>query len=91
MLWIALIAMMAACLVQHLGLSQAIASVVSRVAKCPKCLAFWTTILVLLILGCNPFVALVLSLLMSYLSHFFGLVLMVLNKIYDRLWQRGNK
>lgn len=91
MLWIALIVMMAACLMQHLGLSQAIAAVVSKIAKCPKCLTFWTTALVLLMSGCDALIALVLSLLMSYLSHFFSLVLMVLNKIYDWLWQRGNK
>lgn len=91
MLWTALITMMTACLAQHLGLSQAIASVVTKVAKCPKCLTFWTTLLVLLVAGCHPFTASALSVLMSYLSHYFGLVLMVLNNMYDKLWQRGNR
>ena len=91
MLWIALMTMMAVCLAQHLGLPQAIASVVLKVARCPKCMTFWITLFVLLVVGCSVGIASVLSILMSYLSHFFGLVLMVLNNLYDRLWERGNR
>lgn len=91
MIWIALLTMMAACLAQHLGLPQAIASVLLKVTKCPKCLTFWSTLLVLLMAGCSIFIASALSILMSYLSHFFGLVLMVLNNLYDRLWEKGNR
>lgn len=91
MLWIALISMMTACLAQHLGLPQAIASVVLKVAKCPRCLTFWITLFVLLAAGCHIFTASALSIMMSYLSHYFGLVLMVLNNLYDKLWQRGNR
>ena len=91
MLWIALLAMATACLMQHLGLSQAIASVITKVAKCPKCMTFWITFFVLLLMEGKPFASMVLSILMSYLSHYFGLFLMALNKIYDWLWQRVNK
>lgn len=91
MIWIALLTMMAVCLAQHLGLPQAIASVVLKVCKCPKCMTFWSTLLVLLMTGCDILIASALSVLMSYLSHFFGLVLMVLNNLYDRLWERGNR
>ena len=91
MIWIALLTMMAVCLAQHLGLPQAIASVMLKVCKCPKCLTFWSTLLVLLTAGCDILVALALSILMSYISHFFGLVLMVLNNLYDRLWQRESR
>lgn len=90
MVWIALMSMMAACLAQHLGLAEAVASVIHKVAKCPKCMTFWTTLAVLISLGCEPFTASALSILMSYLSHYFGLVLMVLNKVYDWLWQKGS-
>lgn len=91
MIWIALMTMIAACMMQHLGLSQAIASVLCKVAKCPKCLTFWTSLFILMLVGCDAFFALVLSILMSYISYFFGLLLMMLNKLYDKLWQRGNK
>ena len=91
MIWIALQTMMAVCLAQHLGLPQAIASVVLKICKCPKCMTFWSTLLVLLMTGCDILIASALSVLMSYLSHFFGLVLMVLNNLYDRLWERGNR
>lgn len=91
MIRIALMTMVAACLMQHLGLSQAIASVVAKVAKCPKCLTFWTTLFALLFAGCGILIALVLSILMAYLSNYFGLVLIVLNRLYDRLWQRSNR
>lgn len=91
MIWIALLTMMAVCLAQHLGLPQAIASVVLKICKCPKCMTFWSTLLVLLMTGCDILIASALSVLMSYLSHFFGLVLMVLNNLYDRLWERGNR
>jgi hypothetical protein len=83
--------MMAVCLAHHLGLSQAIASVIGKVARCHKCLTFWITLFFLVYIGCDAFIALVLSITMSYLSHYFGLVLMVLNKFYDKLWQKGNR
>ena len=44
---VALIAMVVAVLAHHLGLSEAIAKVVSKVARCPKCLTFWLVLLVL--------------------------------------------
>lgn len=91
MIWIALLTMMTMCLAQHLGLPQAIASVMLRVCKCPKCLTFWITLLVLLVSGCSFFIAAALSILMSYISHYFGLLLMVLNNLYNRLWEKGNR
>ena len=91
MIWTALITMMTACLAQHLGLPQAIASVMLKVCKCPKCLTFWITLLVLLMFGYDIFIASALSILMSYLSHYFGLLLMLLNNLYDILWQKGNR
>lgn len=91
MMLIALIAMMLATLAQHLGLPEAVARVVLRVAKCPKCLSFWIALLVLVLSGCNVFAAVGLSLIVAYLSFWFGLLLGWLNRNYDQLWQRLQK
>lgn len=90
-LLIAIAVMMAATVATHLGLSQAISQVISKVCKCHKCLSFWTTLLVLLLIGCNVVVAAMLSLLMSYVSNWFGLFLIWLNDKYGKLWLRLNQ
>ena len=91
MLVIALIVMMVAVLAQHLGLSEAIAKVVSKILKCPRCLSFWTVLFALLALGCDAFIAMGLSILMAYLSIWIGLPLGMLNNLYKRLWQGRRK
>ena len=85
---IALITMMLATLAHHLGLPEAIARMGLKVAKCPKCLSFWIALLVLVFVGCNVFIAIGLSLIVAYLSFWFGLLLGWLNRKYDELWQR---
>jgi O-antigen/teichoic acid export membrane protein len=91
MVWIALTVMIVAGLAHHLGLPQAIASVVAKVARCPKCLTFWATFIVLLIVGSGLLFAVMLSVLTAYLSHYWGLVMMLLNDLYNKLWERVNK
>lgn len=91
MVWIALIVMIVAGLAHHLGLPQAIASVVAKVARCLKCLTFWATFIVLLIVGSGLLFAVMLSVLTAYLSHYWGLVMMLLNDLYNKLWERVNK
>ena len=91
MFWIAIVVMMGACLAQHLGLSQAIANTILKVAKCSKCLSFWCVLFALAVLGCNLVTALLLSVLMAYVSHYFNIVLIILNNLYEWLWQKGNK
>lgn len=88
---IALVAMIVAVLAHHLGLSEAIAKVVSKIARCPKCLTFWLVLLVLMITCENTIVAISLSLLCAYLSNWVGLLLMWLNKTYNKVWERLNK
>ena len=87
----AFIAMAAALLAQHLGLSDAVAQVISKVLKCPKCLGFWTVLVVLIMEGCNIVIAVGLSLVMAYLSIWCGLLLGVLNDLYEMLWQKTRK
>ena len=91
MVWIALAVMMCACAAQHLGLSEAVARIVLKVAKCPKCMTFWCVLLALLLFDCGLLTAMVLSLGMAYLSHYFNLLLMALNRLYDKIWQRLNE
>lgn len=91
MVWIALTVMIVAGLAHHLGLPQAIASVVAKVARCPKCLTFWATFIVLLIVGSGLLFAVMLSVLTAYISHYWGLVMMLLNDLYNKLWERVNK
>lgn len=91
MVLIALIAMIVAVLAHHLGLSEAVASVVSKIARCPKCLTFWLVLLVLAVSGENTIVAITLSLFCAYVSNWIGLLLMWLNKAYSKVWETINK
>lgn len=88
MMLIALIVMMLATLAHHLGLPEAIARIGLKIAKCPKCLSFWIALLVLVLVRCNVLIAIGLSLIVAYLSFWFGLILGWLNRKYDKLWQR---
>lgn len=90
MVRIALIAMLVAVLAQHLGLSEAVARIILKVAKCPKCLTFWCVLGAEIAMQSNPLVAIGLSLMCAYLVSWVGLLLVYLYKLYDRLWQRLN-
>lgn len=91
MVWIALMAAIAAILMQHLGLAEELAEVVVKVSKCSKCCTFWLTLATLLYTGSNVVVAVTLSLLMAYLSFWVEFVLVKMQKLYDLLWERINK
>ncbi len=91
MVWIAVCAAVSAVLMQHLGLCEAIAEVVGKVAKCHVCCCFWLTLAALLYSGCEIIAAVSLSIIMAYLSNFFSIFLMLMQKIYDRLWEKINK
>lgn len=90
-IWIALSVMIAATLTVNLGLGEAIAKVSGKILQCPLCLSFWGTMAALLYSGADIIATVVLSILMAYLSNFFGIVLMILNQWYDKLWQRSNR
>lgn len=87
---IAILAMVVATLAVHLGLPQAISKVVAKVFGCYKCLSFWTTIVVLQLSGFSLQVAIPLSFLSAYLSGWFIMLLDIINKIYEDLWQKLN-
>jgi hypothetical protein len=90
-IWIALSVMIAATLIVNLGLGEAVAKVSGKILQCPLCLSFWGTMAALLYSGADIIVTVVLSILMAYLSNFFGIILMILNQWYDKLWQRNNR
>lgn len=89
--WIAIVLMMVATTAVHLGLPQAISKVLVKVFGCHKCLSFWTTLVVLQIAGVGLPVALPLSFVSAYLSNWFALVLIVINKWYEKVWERLNR
>lgn len=91
MIVIVLIAMIVGMLAQHLGLTEAVASVLSKIAKCHRCVVFWVTLIALALCCCNPLIAVGLSLINSYLSNWFGLLLIWLNHKYNALWEKLNK
>lgn len=90
-IWIALAVMIAASLIVHLGLGEAIAEVMDRVLKCPICLTFWGTSSALYCCQVNIVTILLLSIFTAYLSNYFGLVISMLNILYDKLWALINK
>ena len=91
MLVVTLIAFMVGCLAHHLGLAEAIAKIVLKVAKCAKCLVFWLVLISLCYYHYSLLYAIGVALLCSYLSHWIGIGLMRLNQKYNELWQRVNQ
>lgn len=91
MVWIAICAAISAVLMQHLGLCEAIAEVIGKIARCHVCCCFWLTLAALLYSGCEIIAAISLSIIMAYLSNYFGILLMLTQKIYEKLWQKINK
>lgn len=85
---LALMAMVCASLAQHLGLTEAVTRILLRIARCPKCCSFWLSLAILTMCGCDLIIAIMLSLAVAYLSHWFGIVLYLLNDIYNKLWER---
>lgn len=87
---IVLLTVVNATIAVHLGLSVAIGKVLTKMLSCPKCLTFWSSLGLLILFGCNIFIAVVLSLLGAYVSSWFALLLIKLNQKYNELWQRLN-
>ena len=89
--WIAMLVMAVATLAVHLGLPEAISVVVSKVSQCHKCMSFWSTFIVLSCLGADIVTAALLSVIAAYLSTWAAVLLIVINHLYERLWQRVNQ
>lgn len=91
MVGLAIATMILAMLAHHLGLSEAVADVTNKILGCGKCLSFWSVLTVLVLSGYGILIAMALAVVMAYLSHWFGLILIGLNKFYDRLWKRTRR
>ena len=77
--------MIAATLAQHLGLAEAIAHVVDKVASCPQCFTFWVTMSALLYLGHDVYTS---TLAAIVVSNWFVLLLLILQRKFTKLYEK---
>ena len=75
-------------LIHHLGLAQAIAEVMDKILKCSQCLTFWSVIVGLIYLGQDIVTAIFLAISMAYISNWFGLILLYLQRKFTTLYER---
>lgn len=75
-------------LIHHLGLAQAIAKVVGKILECNQCLTFWSVSIVLIYLCQDIVTATFLAITMTYLSNWFGLILLYLQRKFNILYER---
>lgn len=81
--------MIAATLAQHTGLTEAVAKVAMRIARCGQCTAMWSTLAVLMLTGEADIIEAVgLAIVAGYGANWVGLVLMLMQKIFDKLWRK---
>lgn len=78
--------MVAATLIQHLGLAEAVSGVIIKVSGCNQCFTFWTTLAAMLYLGCNIVEAAMLSVVGAYLSNWLVLALIYLQRLFDTIY-----
>ena len=89
---IAAAVMIIATLAHHLGFVEKAYEEARQIVGCVRCTVFWTTLLVLTIVGhCHLFVAVGLSFICSYAAIWLELFYDKLAKIYERIWQRQQK
>lgn len=87
----AIAVMIAATLIQHLGLAEAVSQVIIKVSGCNQCFVFWTSMMAMLYLHQNVVLAVVLSILMSYASNWFILLLIWLQRKYTEIYGNENE
>lgn len=85
---IAIATMIAATLAQHLGLTEAIAHVVDKIASCSQCFTFWVTMSALLYLGHDVYASALAAVAVAYLSNWFVLFLLILQRKFTHLYEK---
>ena len=75
-------------LIHHLGLAQAISEVVGKILECSQCLTFWSVMAGLIYLGQDIVTATFLAITMAYLSNWFGLLLLYLQRKFTILYEK---
>lgn len=83
-----IVLMVSVTLIHHLGLAQAIAEVVDKVLSCSQCLTFWSVLAGLLYIGQDIITAMFFAITMAYLSNWFGLLLLYLQRIFNIFYGR---
>jgi hypothetical protein len=73
----------------HLGFIGKAYAVAGEIARCSMCSVFWCTALVLWYYGASAFEIIALSFVVAYLSNWVAILLDVLSKSNDRLWQKS--
>lgn len=91
MLLTGLLVMAVMSLAHHLGLLDTVAKLAAKVLSCPKCMTFWCCLALGGLAGDVTVTTVFLSMAFAYLSMWAGLLLIPLNKLYTRLWQRLTK
>lgn len=91
MVLMAIAIMVGVTIAHHLGLIEAIAKVVCKIAECNMCCTFWSCLFVLSYEGAPIHEAALLSILSAYASNWFVFLLMYLQHKYNELWQRMTK
>ena len=83
-----LIVMVSVCLIHHLGLAHAISEVVDKVLSCGQCLTFWSVLAALVYLSTDMITAVFFAITMAYLSNWFGLLLLYLQRQFNIFYGR---
>lgn len=82
----AIAVMIAATLIQHLGLAEAICKVMTKIFSCNQCFTFWVTLATMFYMHANVILAVVLSILSAYASNWFVLLLIWLQRKYTEIY-----
>ena len=85
-----LLIMLGTTLMYHLGFPEAVARIVLKVARCPKCVTFWVVLFATLNMEYELWVSIGLSFLMAYCSLWVSLLFGLLTNLYNLLWQKLN-
>ena len=83
-----LIVMVSVTLIHHLGLAHAISEVVDKVLSCGQCLTFWSVLAALVYLSTDLITAVFFAITMAYLSNWFGLLLLYLQRQFNKFYGR---
>lgn len=83
-----MILMVSVNLIHHLGLAQAIAEVMNKILGCSQCHTFWSVVAGLTCLGQDIITAVFLAITMAYLSNWFGLILLYLQRKFTTMYER---
>lgn len=87
----ALFTAVTAAVAHHLGLVEKAAGIAGEIAGCPRCTVFWVTLGVLLIEHTDVVASVAVSMVLAYLTDWFGLLLFDFAKLYEKLWKRQRK